>query len=188
MNPPQGLHVLSHTAMLSTRCLLHPQEHAIGEEPSFPKARDVPPRCCSHPAVAALGSSTLDTSVGERCWDLPRYSPLRCENGTSSQQIAGQTHSKVRVTAERSWDEQRVWTLFLALEHCWLLPSLSPAGTWQQTPRGLCFTAHAGNETKNLFTRATSKRANASPPVLLLVLCYPWAAITSSCLEARTQK
>lgn len=150
--------------MLSTRCLLHAQEHATGEEPSFPKARDVTPHCCSRPAAAALSSSTLDVSVGERCWDLLRYSSLHWENGTSSQQITGQTHSKVWVTAERSWAEQQVRTFLLALEHCWLPPSLSPAGMRKQTPRGLHFTAHAGNETKNLFTRATSEQAATSLP------------------------
>lgn len=51
---------------------------------------------------------------------------------------------------------------FLVLEHCQLPPGLGPAGMWLQTPRGRHFTAHAGNETKNLFTRATSQWAVTS--------------------------
>lgn len=174
--------------MLSTRCLLHAQEHAAGEEPSFPKARDVTPHCCSRPAAAALSSSTLDVSVGERCWDLLRYSPLHWENRTSSQQITGQTHSKVWVTAERSWAEQQVRTFFLALEHCWLPPSLSPAGMRKQTPRRLHLLPMQVTRQRTSSQEPPVSRLPPASPVLLLVVCEPWAAINSSCSEARTQK
>jgi len=66
MNPPQGLHALSHAALLSTRCLLHPWEQPAGEKPSLPQARGASPCCGSCPVAAALGSSTPDASEGER--------------------------------------------------------------------------------------------------------------------------
>lgn len=100
---------------------------------------------------AALGSSTLDGPVGEQGWDLPRASAHSRPTAKPTLQREGGMSSESG-------------HFFLVLEHCWLLPGLSPAGMWQQTPRGLRFAAHTGSKTKNLFTRATGERAAASLP------------------------